>query len=63
MNPVHQKTVHNPADDNMEHEKVTETITGCAYRAYNEMGFGFLEPMKSNWLIPLLLQGNLWPDS
>ena len=59
MNPVHQETVHNPADDNIEYEKVTETIIGCANRVYNEMGFGFLEPMKSNWLIPMLLQGNL----
>ena len=44
----------------MQYEKVTETIIGCAYRVYNKMGFGFLEPMKSNWLITLLLQGNLW---
>ena len=24
----------------MEHEAVTETIIGCAYRVYNTMGFG-----------------------
>jgi hypothetical protein len=27
----------------MEHEQITETIIGCAYRVYNKIGFGFLE--------------------
>ncbi len=27
----------------MEYDKVTETIIGCVYRVYNNMGFGFLE--------------------
>ena len=27
----------------MEHELLTEKIIGCAYRVYNQMGFGFLE--------------------
>ena len=25
---------------------MTETIIGCAYRVYNKMGFGFLEPAR-----------------
>ena len=27
----------------MEQEALTEKIIGCAYRVYNNMGFGFLE--------------------
>ena len=27
----------------MEHEELTHKIIGCAYRVYNQLGFGFLE--------------------
>jgi len=27
----------------MKHEAVTQEIIGCAYRVYNELGYGFLE--------------------
>ena len=27
----------------MQYEELTEKIIGCAYRVYNQMGFGFLE--------------------
>jgi len=27
----------------MEHKNLREKIIGCMYRAYNKMGFGFLE--------------------
>lgn len=27
----------------MDHKELTEQIIGCAYRVYNQMGFGFLE--------------------
>ena len=27
----------------MEYGELTEGIIGCAYRAYNKLGFGFLE--------------------
>jgi GxxExxY protein len=27
----------------MEHEEITHKIIGCAYRVYNQLGFGFLE--------------------
>ncbi len=30
----------------MEYKEVTETIIGCAYRVYNKIGFGFLEPAR-----------------
>ncbi|PIS38149.1 MAG: GxxExxY protein, partial [Nitrospirae bacterium CG08_land_8_20_14_0_20_52_24] len=35
----------------MEHEDVTEKIIGCAYRVYNEMGFGFLESVYEKCLL------------
>ena len=35
----------------MEHEKITETIIGCAYRVYNKMGFGFLESVYEKCLL------------
>ena len=27
----------------MEHQEITHKIIGCAYRVYNQLGFGFLE--------------------
>ncbi len=27
----------------MQNEQLTRKIIGCAYRVYNEMGYGFLE--------------------
>ena len=27
----------------MEHEELTHKIIGCAYKVYNQLGFGFLE--------------------
>ncbi len=27
----------------MQYEAITEKVIGCAYRVYNQMGFGFLE--------------------
>ena len=35
----------------MEHEKLTETIIGCAYTVYNTLGFGFLESVYEKALI------------
>ncbi|PIW85666.1 MAG: GxxExxY protein, partial [Nitrospirae bacterium CG_4_8_14_3_um_filter_50_41] len=35
----------------MEHQDVTEKIIGCAYRVYNEMGFGFLESVYEKCLL------------
>ena len=40
----------------MEYQEVTETIIGCAYRVYNEMGFGFLESVyETGKLVDLIL--------
>ena len=35
----------------MEYEKLTETVIGCAYRVYNQMGFGFLESVYEKRLL------------
>jgi len=43
----------------MEHEDVTETIIGCAYRVYNKMGFGFLESVYEKCLLIELQKAGL----
>ena len=35
----------------MEHENITETIIGCAYKVYNQMGFGFLESVYEKCIL------------
>jgi GxxExxY protein len=35
----------------MEHETLTKKIIGCAYRVYNQMGFGFLESVYEKCLL------------
>ena len=35
----------------MQFEKLTETIIGCAYAVYNQMGFGFLESVYEKCLL------------
>jgi hypothetical protein len=32
----------------MEYGEITEKIIGCAYRVYNNMGFGFLKVSMRN---------------
>jgi GxxExxY protein len=32
----------------MQYEAITEKAIGCAYRVYNQMGFGFLESVYEN---------------
>ncbi len=34
----------------MEHKDLTEQIIGCAYRVYNNLGFGFLESVYEKCL-------------
>ena len=34
----------------MEHKEITEKIIGCAYRVYNQMGYGFLESVYEKCL-------------
>ncbi|MDD5207319.1 MAG: GxxExxY protein [Desulfobacterales bacterium] len=43
----------------MEHEKVTETVIGCAYRVYNRMGFGFLESVYEKCMLIELSRAGL----
>ena len=43
----------------MEHEKVTETLIGCAYRVYNKIGFGFLESVYEKCLLIELRRADL----
>jgi GxxExxY protein len=35
----------------MEHEDITHKIIGCAYKVYNELGFGFLESVYKKAMI------------
>ena len=32
----------------MKYKELSEKIIGCAYRVYNEMGFGFLDSVYEN---------------
>ncbi|MEE9170585.1 MAG: GxxExxY protein [bacterium] len=43
----------------MEHAKLTEEIIGCAYKVYNELGFGFLESVYENALVIELTKSGL----
>ncbi len=36
----------------MEYKDITEKIIGCAYKVYNEMGFGFLASVYDNVYCP-----------
>jgi GxxExxY protein len=47
MNTTNQK----PGGANMEHERVTEIVIGCAYRVYNRMGSGFLESVYEKCML------------
>ena len=35
----------------MEHKEITEKIIGCAYRVYNQMGFGYLESVYEKCML------------
>ena len=42
----------------MEHEELTHRIIGCAYKVFNQLGFGFLESVyKKSMLIELTKNG------
>jgi GxxExxY protein len=47
----------------MVHHKITEKIIGCAYRAYNKMGFGFLESVYGKCLLLELQKAGLNAES
>jgi GxxExxY protein len=35
----------------MQYEAITEKVIGCAYRVYNQMGFGFLESVYEKCMV------------
>ncbi len=43
----------------MKHEDITHQIIGCAYKAYNVLGFGFLESVYKKALVIELNKINL----
>ena len=47
----------------MEERKLTEKIIGCAYRVYNQMGFGFLESVYEKCMLIELNKAGLDADS
>jgi GxxExxY protein len=47
----------------LEHEELTETIIGCAYKVHNKMGFGFLESVYEKCLLKELRKAGLDAES
>ena len=47
----------------MDHRRLTERIIGCAYRVYNQMGFGFLESVYEKCMLIELNKAGLDGDS
>jgi GxxExxY protein len=47
----------------MKHKEITEKIIGCAYRVYNQMGFGFLESVYEKCLVIELRNSGLKAES
>ncbi|CAB1076685.1 GxxExxY protein [Alkalispirochaeta odontotermitis] len=47
----------------MDHRKLTERIIGCAYRVYNQMGFGYLESVYEKCMLIELNKAGLDADS
>ena len=43
----------------MKHEELTHKIIGCAYKVYNELGFGFLESVYKKAMIIELTKNNI----
>lgn len=43
-----------PNDGTLKHHELTEIIIGTFYEVYNELGFGFLEPVYENSLVSAL---------
>ncbi len=47
----------------MKYEELTEKIIGCAYKVYNQMGFGFLESVYEKCLLIELRKAGLSAES
>ena len=43
----------------MKHENITHRIIGCAYKVFNQLGFGFLESVYKKSMIIELTKGGL----
>jgi len=43
----------------MKHEELTHKIIGCAYKVFNELGFGFLESVYKKAMIIELTKNKL----
>ncbi len=43
----------------MEYGELTEKVMGCAYRVYNQMGFGFLESVYEKCMLIELNKADL----
>jgi len=43
----------------MEYQELTHKIIGCAYKVFNELGFGFLESIYKNAMVIELAKNNL----
>jgi GxxExxY protein len=47
----------------MKYQELTEKIIGCAYKVYNEMGFGFLESVYEKCLLIELEKAGIRAES
>lgn len=47
----------------MQYKELTERIIGCAYRVYNQMGFGFLESVYEKCLLIELQKAGIAAES
>jgi len=47
----------------MEYEKLTHKIIGCAYKVFNQLGFGFLESVYKKAMLIELTKNNLNVES
>jgi len=47
----------------MQYEELTQQIIGCAYRVYNQMGFGFLESVYEKCMVIELRKAGLSVNS
>ena len=43
----------------MEYEELTHTIIGCAYKIFNQLGFGFLESVYRKAMVIELMKSSL----
>ena len=43
----------------MKHEEITRQIIGCAYKVFNNLGFGFLESVYEKAMVIELTKSNL----